>query len=206
MNIKNTALRAVIAIPLAFGLMLTGCSADPDVKPEPTAAEQATVQTFTGDTVQEAMEAAGFTWLAPDRSTNLTDWSTGLTDYGVLLSEATERQVAVRWADNSLLLKKEREGDRYFFVGAVLLSGEESVPEQTVQEFGSPDTPFVEALEEAGAYWPDDFPVADEDQFWRFIGDGIELRNVADAGDVRIVFDGGELTFDFEAGRFYLED
>lgn len=76
-----------------------------------------------------------------------------------------------------------------------------------VEKFGSPDASLMEALEKAGAFWPEDFPVADEDQFWRLIGDGIELRSVADAdSDVTVLYSGGELGFDFEAGRFFLED
>lgn len=82
-----------------------------------------------------------------------------------------------------------------------------ATPTPVVETFGSPDASLMEALEEAGAYWPEDFPVADEDQFWRLIGDGIELRSVADAdSDVTVLYGGGELGFDFEAGRFYLED
>lgn len=201
---KNTALRALLAVPLAFGLLLTGCSADPDTKPAPTASEQPSVQTFTGTTVQDAMEAAGFTWLAPDRPTTLAEWTAGVTDYGVLLAEATDDQVAVKWAEGSFLLT--RLDDRYFL--GLRDAGEPTpVPEptQAVQEFGSPDSPFMEALAEAGAVWSDGVPVASKEEFDRLAGvDGVELWN-ADAGDVRIVFAGGELDLSFGDGRFYLK-
>lgn len=80
-------------------------------------------------------------------------------------------------------------------------------PPPVVETFGSPDASLMEALEEAGASWPEDFPVASEEQFWRLIGDGIELRSVADAdNEVVVMYDGGGLSFTFEAGRFYVED
>lgn len=80
-------------------------------------------------------------------------------------------------------------------------------PTPVAQKFGTPDSTFMEAIAEAGAVWPDQREVIDEDDFnfWVTI-DGVEIWNADTCGEVTLVHSGGEVALICEGGRFYLKD
>lgn len=80
-------------------------------------------------------------------------------------------------------------------------------PTPVVQKFGTPDSTFMETIAEAGAVWPDQREVIDEDDFnfWVTI-DGVEIWNADTCGEVTLVHSGGEVALSCEGGRFFLKD
>lgn len=80
-------------------------------------------------------------------------------------------------------------------------------PTPVIQKFGTPENTFMETIAEAGAVWPDQREVIDEDDFnfWVTI-DGVEIWNADTCGEVTLVHSGGEVALICEGGRFYLKD
>lgn len=82
-------------------------------------------------------------------------------------------------------------------------------PTPVVQKFGTPDSPFMNTITEAGVMvpgLPESREVLDEADFDTWVVEGVEIWNADTCGDVTLVHAGGEVELACEGGRFFLKD
>lgn len=82
-------------------------------------------------------------------------------------------------------------------------------PTPVVQKFGTPDSTFMETINEAGVMvpgLPESREVLDEHDFNTWVVEGVEIWNADTCGDVTLVHSGGEVALACEGGRFFLKD